>query len=194
MFYKLKSRIQQKGRVLSEEVWNEIEQHAEVLSLKKNEVLIEYGSRHKYVYFVAQGGFMTSLITENGKKRAVWFHLEEVFEMATCMDSYFLNEPTKYEVKAIEDSTVIRFNKPHVDLWVLKYPSFNQIYIADIIADYIAVNEMRAFKLAHAPLEFLDYINQKYPIIATRVSSKNMAHFLGVSPEWYSKLKKKIEP
>ena len=79
-----------------------------------------------------------------------------------------------------------------MDKWVLKYPTFNQFYITDLVKDFMAINELRAFALVHSPEQIFYYIAEKYPSIPVRVSSKNMAHFLGVSPEWYSKLKKRM--
>ena len=191
MFHKLKARVEQKGYYLSDSLWEEMQQRGEVREIKKHEVLVGYGARSKQAFFVAQGCFMTSMISESGDKRAVWFHMDELFEMAVCMDSYFLDEATKYEIKALEDSRIIQFNKETVDRWVLNYPEFNDLYISDIVSDFIAVNELRAFRLANPPLVFLNYIHTNYPLIKERVSSKNMAHFLGVTPEWYSKMKKK---
>ncbi len=194
MLDKLRTRIGKRGMVVSESLWEEAKQHSELIAIKKNEILIEFGNRHKYAYFVVEGSFMSSMIAENGDIKAVWFHLDNLFEMALCLDSYFLDELSKYQIKAMEDSLVIKFNKQIVDQWVINYPVFNQFYIKDIINDYIEVNEIRAYKLANSPLDFLNYLNSKYPQIQDRVSSKNMAHFLGVSPEWYSKLKKKKKP
>ncbi|MEM9887361.1 MAG: hypothetical protein AAF849_15815 [Bacteroidota bacterium] len=177
---------------INENLWQEIQTNSTVIDIKKNKVLIDVGSRHKYGYFVVLGSFVSSIVTEKGDKKAVWFYFDELFNLITAMDSYFLDEPTKYEVKSLEDSTLIRFNKQHVDLWVLKYPFFSQMYLTDITNNLTALNEIRAHKLSQSPTQFLEYINQNYPVIIRRVSSKNMAHFLGVSPEWYSKLKKKM--
>ncbi|MEM6629085.1 MAG: Crp/Fnr family transcriptional regulator [Bacteroidota bacterium] len=193
MIHKLKAKIDQKGYSFSEDLWREIQQHGKERKINRNEVLIDFGSHYEHVYFIAQGSFMTSMISESGDKRAVWFHLDELFEMATCLDSFFLKEPTKYEIKALEDSIVLQFHKAKVDLWVQQYPAFNRLYLSDIVRDFIAVNELRAFRLANPPREFLTYLDTHYPLIKERISSKNMAHFLGVTPEWYSKMKKKME-
>ena len=192
MYSILKTWLKVQGQPISKDLWEEINEHSELISVKKNDVLINYGSRHKHAYFIASGSFVTSTISEDGDKKSVWFHFDELFNIAVCTDSYFLNEFTKYEIKALEDSKVIKFNKHHVDLWALKYPLFNQHYHSNIIFDFVSLHEIRAYRLSHSPTKFLDYLNKKYPTFNKRVSSKNMAHFIGVSPEWYSKLKKKM--
>ncbi|MEM6318577.1 MAG: hypothetical protein AAF960_12975 [Bacteroidota bacterium] len=191
MYNKLKEKLEKRSQFIEEDLWQAIKTNSERITVKKNEVLIPIGSRQKYVYFIASGSFIASIVTANGDKRAIWFHFDELFSIVTCPDSYFLNEATKYEVSAIEDATLLRFQKEMVDNWVLAYQSFNQFYINDIIAEFMIMNEIRAIQLSHTPLQFLSYIRKNYPTIIDSVSSKNLAHFLGVSPEWYSKLKKK---
>jgi len=190
MINKLKKRIERRAPV-NDALWIELQEHSKVMHFKKNEVLINYSSIHKYVYFVVSGSFISTLVLENGVEQAVWFYLEDIFEFALCMDSYYLDEPTKYEIRALEDSTVIKFNKQIIDSWVLKYPSFNEFYRCDIIFDFIRTQEISAYRLVHTPLDFIKYLQNKYSLLISRISSKDMAYFTGISPEWYCKLKKK---
>ncbi|MEM1321898.1 MAG: Crp/Fnr family transcriptional regulator [Bacteroidota bacterium] len=162
------------------------------MSTRKDEVLIPSGSVNKYSYFVASGSLATTMITESGESRAVWFHFDNKFRVALCPDSYFLDEPTQYEMRALEDTRLIRFHKQNIDAWAAKYPAFNQLYFKDLANISTIIQDLRSYKLSHTPLQFLTYINNKYPVFSQRLSSKHMAHFLGVSPEWYSKLKKKF--
>lgn len=192
MYDNLRAKLEALDVPINENLWQEIEANSTLLDIKRNKILINFGSRNKYGYFIISGSFVTSITTVDGNQKAVWFHFDNLFNLLTAMDSYFLDRPTRYKVKAMEDSKVIRFNKQNVDLWVLKYQFFSQMYTTDIVHDFIALNEISAYKLSHSPKQFLEYLNHHYPSIIKRVSSKNMAHFLGVSPEWYSKLKKKM--
>lgn len=193
MYDKLRKKLAKYGQNIDEYLWEEMQAKSQLISLSKNEVLVAQGSRRKSAYFICSGGFVKSSITQEGEVKGIWFHLDALFPMAVCGDSYFLNEATKYEIRALEDSTVIRLNKTDMDHWVLKYPTFNQFYIRDLVADFMAINEIRAFAHTHSPEHTFTYINSNYPLIVQRVSSKNMAHFLGISPEWYSKLKKRMK-
>ena len=192
MYEKLKRKLEKYGHTFDDQLWNEIQVQTQIINVKKNEVLIEYASKHQFVYFIVSGCFVKYIITLDGDKKSIWFHLDEVFTMTLCGDSYFFKEPTKYEVKALEDATVIKINKRDMDHWVLKYPTFNQFYLSDLVTGFMAINEIRAFTLAHNPEQIFSYVIDKYPSIIRRVPSKNFAHFLGVSPEWYSKLKKRM--
>ena len=186
-----KKIIEKNSNPINARLWEEIKTKSQLITLEKNEILISYGSNHKYVYFVTSGSLVVSTISEDGNEKAVWFHLADVFNMATCVDSYFHNKATIYQIKALENATVIKFSKNNFDTWIQNYPSFNQYYINGITEDSIAIQELKALRLVSTPEQFLKILKERYPSLINRVSSKNMAHFLGISPEWYSKLKKK---
>lgn len=191
MYTKLKKLIELDGQPIHKDLWDEMKSQSKVFEIKKKEILIPYGSNKKYVYYIASGSFMLTMSFREGEGKAVWFHLDDMSNMATCADSYFLNEPTKYELKALEDSFVIRFSKKSFDAWILKYKMFNQFYIKGITNGRVAIQEARALRMICTPEEYLNFLNDKYPQLTKRIPSKHIAHFLGISPEWYSKLKKK---
>jgi len=192
MFEKLIAPLYNSNRTLSKELLDEMRCHAKMISLKKNDVLVSIGSRHESVYITVRGSLIKYLITHEGNKIPVWFYFDEVYDVALCPDSYFLGRPTKYEIRALEDALVFRFNKHNIDKWLRNYPEFNRFYLTDVVAASVAAEEMRAYQLVHRPLEFLNYLDRKYPVFRKRLSSKNIARFIGVSPEWYSKLKRRM--
>ncbi|MEM9000552.1 MAG: cyclic nucleotide-binding domain-containing protein [Bacteroidota bacterium] len=191
MIEKLKANLE-KVVPICDELWSEIQKKAKEFFLKKGEVLIKYGSFCKNVYVISSGSFESSLISKNGNRQTVWFFFDELFYVTLTMDSYYLNVPTQYEITALEDSKVLGFDKKFIDHLILKYPSFNQFYRHDIVTSYISTNEIHNIMITHTPLEILQYLKTNYPAILNRAPSKNLAHFMGITPEWYSKLKNKI--
>lgn len=187
-----KLMVSLKRMPFGDELLAEIREHVKEISLEKNEVLIPPGSKHEYAYVAKTGSLVKYLTTREGTKVPVWFYFDELFDVALCPDSYHLGKPTKYEVMAMENSVVWRFRKQRVVEWLHKYPEFHEMYVSHIIARSIYAEELRAYQLLHTPLEFISYLDREYPIFRKRVSSRNMAHFIGVSPEWYSKLKRKL--
>lgn len=191
MLEKLKNRLEA-FMPLEPAFWKEVLEYSKILTVKKNEILINYDSKSKDGYFILEGSFMVSQVQESGQSKAVWFHFDEIFDFMATPDSYFMDTPTKYELKALEDSKVVKLNKQRVDSWVQTYSCFNQIYIQSIITDFVTIYEARSSLLSLSALDFLKYTKENFPFIFEKLPSYYIADFIGVTPEWYSKLQKKL--
>ncbi|MEM7551308.1 MAG: Crp/Fnr family transcriptional regulator [Bacteroidota bacterium] len=184
-----------KGKFLSEELKNSLEHHLSEISLKKGEVLIPYGSMDTSAYLIKSGVCVCRQISESGNTRVVWFYFPEVFEVFGAPDSFVLNQHTKYEVEAIEDSTVIKLpGKDRIELLAEKHPEINAIILSNLMVDFVTVFEARSNLLTFTPTEYLEFLHREYPAIFTTIPAKYIADFMGVTPEWYSKLKKAAIP
>ncbi|MEO0572182.1 MAG: hypothetical protein AAF039_10800 [Bacteroidota bacterium] len=186
----LKTKLE--GRFeLSAGLWEEIAASAKQINLKKGEVLIPYCSLQKAAYPIISGSLKQSLIHSNGTKTATWFFFEHIFNVLVCFDSYSLNEYTKYEVTALEDTVVFEIKKDRVEDWAERFPSFSRFYRNDCIGSFFMFSEIRNHMVSHSALEFVQYLRKYYPNIINKVPSKYLAEFMGITPEWLSKLKKR---
>ncbi|MEM8928505.1 MAG: cyclic nucleotide-binding domain-containing protein [Bacteroidota bacterium] len=190
MIEKLKKRIQRVTEV-NEELWNEIKGNSTVLELKKNDILIPFGDNNKDVYIILSGCLESSLRTTDGKFHSVWFYFENFFDIAVAMDSYFMNEPTKYQFKALEKTILVVQRKEVVDSWLDNYLNFNRFYRKDITKHLTIIYEINAYRLTNSPMDFFSYLNNRHNALFSRVPANKMANFIGISPEWFSKLQKK---
>ncbi|RNC80200.1 MAG: Crp/Fnr family transcriptional regulator [Winogradskyella sp.] len=190
IYSKLKSRFTSEITV-SDNLWSDIKSIIEIKTIKKNEILIPYDSLDPNVYPIIKGSFMCSLVTEEGNKKAVWFFFDDEFDVACAHDSFFLNKRTKYEIVALEESIVARTGKADFENLLDKHQEFNTFFIKDILNKFIKLNEVRSHSLVYNSEDYIRYLKKEYPIIFSRIPAKHIAHFLGVTPEWYSKLLKK---
>lgn len=58
--------------------------------------------------------------------------------------------------------------------------------------DLMIMNEIRSRIMVLKPIEVIQYLHKNYPMMIERIPDKNIANLMGITPEWYSKLKKKI--
>ncbi|MEP0266348.1 Crp/Fnr family transcriptional regulator [Dokdonia sp.] len=179
--------------LISNEEWNIIENHCEVFQIKNKEVLVKYGTLNKNVFFLAQGSFEMSLILEHDDTKTVWFFEDEIFNMLTTVDSVLLNEHTKYEITALEDSLVVKFDFDKFDFLASKYQNINEFIKRDIMDGFVVFHEIRNHMISHSPADFITYFHKKFPTILHKIPDKNIAQFMGITPEWYSKIKKKVK-
>ncbi|MEM6719362.1 MAG: cyclic nucleotide-binding domain-containing protein [Bacteroidota bacterium] len=173
------------------ELWNSILVNTKVLSLKKGETLIKKKERDASVYVIINGAFECNLMMDDNKGKLVWFFLDTLFDAATALDTFFKGVQTKYEITAIEDATVIKFEKSFLEKLCKEHKIFNDFYIHQILNSFFYYFEIRNNMLALSSFEFLMYLQKNYPFIVERVSSHKLANFMGITPEWLSKLKRR---
>ncbi len=178
---------------LEDAFWVEAEANYKLLTINKGEVLVRYNSLSQDLYYIVEGSFKCSQVLEDGQSKAIWFHFKEQFDFMACPDSFFTDEFTKYELEAIEDAVLMKFSKQLIYSWILRFRGFNYLFIHGIISDFVTIYEARSSLLALSSLDFLRYSKEKFPILFEKLPAYYVAEFMGVSPEWYSKLQKKLK-
>ncbi len=187
----LKRRIR-RNIAMSEELWLDMEKKISIISLKRNKILVNQGELSKSIFFIVSGGIVSSYINEQGVKRAVWFFLDNDFDFVGCNDSLFKNVRTKYELKAIEDSVVIKINFNNLLNWQKSFVEFKGFYNDVLINKFFFLQEVRNEFLTSKTLDFFKYLLENHPVFFKRIPDYYLSQFLGISPEWYCKLKKKL--
>ncbi|MET1260667.1 hypothetical protein ABV409_15070 [Flagellimonas sp. DF-77] len=172
--------------------WDELVDCAKIIHLRKDEVLVPYSSKKKAAYLILQGSLKQSIIDSNGEKSATWFFFEHVSNVAICFDSYFLDEYTKYEISALESSVVCQISRSKIEDWADRFPTFNRFYREDCIKSFILSVEIRNYMISHTPVEFLEYLREAQPEFIAKVPSKYLADFMGITPEWLSKMNRML--
>ena len=185
----LKRRLERSVTV-SDELWDKVSRNVTLISLKKGQTVVPYGAVNRFAFFLASGSCICSQASTSGKTRVVWFYFDDLFEFFSTPDSYFEQEPTKYEIKALQDAEVIKIHRDTIEELTGTDREFSKFVIEQIMFDFMAVFEARSCLLTFTSAEFLAYTKKKYPLIFERMPDKYLADLMGVSAEWYSKLKK----
>ncbi|MEM9720531.1 MAG: Crp/Fnr family transcriptional regulator [Bacteroidota bacterium] len=176
---------------LSDEIWQEVAQNTREIVLKKGETLIPYSSLATTANIIVSGSAKKSMIDSKGSKTAIWFFFQDMFDVAVCFDSYYLEEHTKYEITALENLVVFQIEKEKIEDWLERFPAFNRFYRKDIMKSFFLVTEIRSHMLSHTSTEFIQYLRKNYPEIIEKVPLRYIADFMGITPEWLSKIYKK---
>lgn len=191
MIEKLRRRFEQYGSI-PDQLWQEILNEVKVIEVPRQSILVHHNTCLRNVYYLLSGSLKMSQILEDGSSKAIWFHFEDYFDFTGCLDSYFMNEPSKYEISALEDSKVVRIKKVHNDNWVERYPEFSRAILHILEWDFMRINEVRGYMISHSSLDYYRYLQENFPHFLEKLPSYSIAEFMGITPEWYSKLQKKL--
>jgi len=159
-------------------------------SLANGEFLLREGDVCKYESFVVKGCLKTYYLDEMGIEHIIDFSIEEWW--ADDLYSLLTQTPSKSNIKAIEDTHVLQIGKTDLELLYQKIPKFERFFRILFQNAYITQREQINLALSASARErYLLFIKKK-PYAEKRFSQKDIASYLGVTPQFLSVLKKKL--
>jgi CRP-like cAMP-binding protein len=160
-------------------------------SLANGEFLLREGSICKYESFVTRGCLKTYYLDENGFEHIIDFSIEEWW--ADDLYSLLTQTPSRSNIKAIEDTDIIQISKPDLELLYQKIPSFERFFRILFQNAYITQREQINQALSASAEERYILFMKRKPYAERRFSQKDIASYLGVTPQFLSALKKRVK-
>lgn len=161
-----------------------IESLIEERSVKKNNYLIEQGSVCKYIYFVNSGLLRAYCLSQNGKESTVMFAIQDWW--VTDMFCFLNSKPAMIQLKAMQDSEVLCLSKGGLDQIFEEIPEFNKFFRI-LMQNAYCREQLRMIQNLTLPAkERYENFLAKYPVISEKVTLKQIASYIGVTPEFLS--------
>ncbi len=159
-------------------------------SAKRKEFVMQPGEITKYEYFVTKGCLKVYSLDRNGVEHVSMFAIEDYW--TGDMASFRLQQPSTYFIKALEDAEFLMISKENFDRLFKEIPKFERFYrnlYQNSLVSYIRrTNEGISLTAEERYEIFLD----KYAHIANRVTQKDLAAYLGITPEFLSMIRSKM--
>ncbi|HEX6224426.1 MAG TPA: Crp/Fnr family transcriptional regulator, partial [Chryseolinea sp.] len=111
----------------------------------------------------------------------------------TDMYSFASGNGAMQSISAVEDSVIFQLQKNDFDELLTKVPAFERFFRILMQNAYIR-EQVRVIQNLSMPAEER-YINflEKYPHVVKRVTQKQIASYIGVSPEFLSTMRNRIK-
>lgn len=158
--------------------------------VKKRQFIDQPGFISSFRNYVYQGAFRSYLIDNEGKDHTIQIALEDWF--ISDFYSYITQTPATLYVEALEDSIIFQMKYEDIEGLCKEIHS---------LSEYFRITTERAFaysrKRALANLSmtaeerYLDLLN-RYPEMIQRIPQKIIASYLGMTPEFMSKIRARL--
>lgn len=156
--------------------------------VKKKQFIIQPGFVCQSRTYIVEGAFRVFYLDDDGKEHTVSIGVEDWF--VTDFYSYINQTPAMNFAEALEDSTIFQMRYEDIE------PLCKEIHA---LSEYFRLTTEKAFAFSRrrvisnisktAEQRYDEYI-EKYPHIVNRVPQYVLASYLGMSPEFLSKIRK----
>jgi hypothetical protein len=170
---------------------NKLLELSKVVAVKNRTKLVEVGEISQYVYFIVEGGFVArSFYFDNQKKSTTNFFLNDYFPFMGCLDSFFTGTKTKTELIAIKNSTLLAFHKSELDKILAENHDILLFYLQMTTEVLRNESELKVVLISSSKKDIYEYLIEKCNPVIKHVPAKYIAEFMGITAEWFSKMKK----
>ena len=161
-----------------------------VQRLKQGEFLEHAGDSATHLTYVNTGCLMTYYTDTSGNDHVLQFATSGWWTGdLTC---YIKSTPNHYSTKALADSEVLLLTKVGMETLLEKYPKFER-YFRIIFQNSLITHQERILQgFSSAADERYQYFLEKYPTLEQYVPLKYIASYLGITPEFLSKIRRKL--
>jgi CRP-like cAMP-binding protein len=155
--------------------------------IKRKQYILQEGDVCKYFTYVVEGCFKTYGVSDSGAEHNLVFTAED--DWITDIDSLHKERPSKLFIEAIEPSTILQVSKG--DLWYLytNYPKFDRNFRVIIEEKYIELQNRLLQTFSTTAYQRYESFLEQYPNLANRLPNTQIASYLGITPEFLSKIR-----
>ncbi len=162
----------------------------ETVEYKAKTILLNAGEICKYSYFVNSGLLRSFNINDNIVEHVLHFACEGWW--IGDMYSLLSQKPGNLFIEVLEDSEVVLLSKENQELLYHEIPKLERFFRILTENSLVAHQERLMDNLSLSAEDRFEKFCKRYPTLIQRVPQKQIASYIGVTPEFFSKMKSKL--
>jgi CRP-like cAMP-binding protein len=162
----------------------------QVKKYKKKQFLLQSGEVSHFQGYITKGCIKNYILDDKGNEFIMYFAVEDWW--VGDLMSFYEQKPGNLFIETIEDTELLTIDYQLNEKLLTEIPKFERFF--RILVQRSAYTlQQRFFKTLAVPAEdrYLDFI-KKYPQIVQRVPQQLIASYIGVTPEFLSKIRAKL--
>jgi len=159
-------------------------------TVKKKQLLLREGEVCDFEAYIVSGCIRSYYIDESGSEVILQFSIEDWW--VSDIGSFHERKPSLLYIEAMEDSELLTLNPARKEELLRRVPQFERVFRL-MIQRHLSALEHRLIRTIAKTAEerYLEFLKQ-YPKIALRVSQHYIAAYLGMTPEFLSKIRRRL--
>jgi CRP-like cAMP-binding protein len=159
-------------------------------SLKRKEMLLQEGEVSRHSTFVTQGCLRSYTLDKNGYEHVLAFAPPDWW--IADMYSFISQKPGTLYIEAMEPTEVLMLSKADQQQLYADIPKFERFFRIIVENAFVSSQQRLLDNLSLTAQERFRIFCQKYPSLVTSLPRKQIASYIGVTPEFFSKMMKTL--
>lgn len=162
----------------------------ETISYRAKTILLSPGQIANCIYFVNSGILRSFTINDNIIEHVLHFACEGWW--MGDMYSYISGKPGNLFIEVLENAELVCISKGNQQELYEKIPKLERFFRILAENSLVTHQERLMDNLSLSAEERFEKFYRKYPTLIQHVPQKHIASYIGVTPEFYSKMKSKL--
>ena len=156
---------------------------------KNKQYIAQEGEVCKYLSFINNGFCRIFNIDKNGFEHILSFASQDYW--IADLHSIITQKAGRFFIQTLETTEVLQISKIDLDSLYIKVPKFERMFRLLAENAYVEYQNRAMQNLGFTAKERYDAFNEKYAQIKHLLPQKQIALYLGITPEFFSRMKKK---
>jgi CRP/FNR family transcriptional regulator, anaerobic regulatory protein len=158
--------------------------------LNRRQFLLQEGSVCKEYAFVVEGCLKMYRTDAKGMQHNLQFVVEN--EWIADIGSFHSERPSDLEIEALEPVILLQIAKSDLIHLYTHHPQFDRIFRVQVEDAYVNLQKRLLQSISSTAEErYLDFLSS-YPELSKRISNVQIASYIGVTPEFLSRIRKSL--
>lgn len=158
-------------------------------TLASKQFLLKEDQTCHYFNFVNTGTLRAYFLNKDGKESTIMFAMPDWW--VTDMYGFEKAQPAMLNIVALEQSEILQLSKNNFELLVKEIPKFERFFRIIFQNAYIREQLRTIQNLSLTAAERYEKFIFKYPAVIQQVPQKQIASYIGVTPEFLSTIRSK---
>lgn len=160
----------------------------ETIRIPKKTVYYKLGESNNCLSYINKGLIKGYIYDQDDKDIVLHFCKEDYW--VSDVSSFYFQEPSRLQFETIEDTELLQITHDHIQKLFSKHPKFQAAFHNLLKRYIISFQERYINSQIKTALERYEIFEEKFPDLVQRVPQKSIASYLGVTPEFLSKLRR----
>lgn len=159
-------------------------------TFKRKAFVLRKGEVARHTNFINKGCLREYNIDQDGKIHIDYLAVENYW--ISDLYSFLTQTPSTQNIDALEDTEVLQITNTNMERLYTEVPKFERMYRILYQNSLIAHHSRMMKTISGTAKERFLQFREKYPGLEQRIPQKQIAAYLGITPEYMSMLKRKI--